>query len=122
MPTDRLAPPAHPDAGIPDLIHSLASDVKRLAADEVQLARIEVKGAVRDGARGALWFAVAFGVAVIAAIALTVALVAGVAALIGDNYWLGALIVGIAQIGVGAWLVKRGMATFGASDRDERDE
>ena len=122
MPTDRLAPPAHPDTGIPDLIHSLASDVKRLAADEVQLARIEVKGAVRDSARGALWFAIAFGVAVIAAIALTVALVAGVAAMVGDNVWLGALVVGIAQVAVGAWLVKRGLSKFGATDRDERDE
>ena len=77
---------------------------------------------MRDGARGALWFAVAFGVAVIAAIALTVALVAGVAALVGDNFWLGALVVGIAQIGVGAWLVKRGLTKFGTSERDDRDD
>ncbi len=101
-----------PNVGIPDLVRRLTDDSKRLAADEVKLAKLEVSDAVHAGTRGAMWLGAAFGAAVVAAVALTVLLVAAIGGLIGDaNYWLGALIVGVLELGIGLYLIKRGSGT-----------
>ena len=60
-----------PDAGIPDLIGRLTDDSKRLMADEVRLAKIEAKENLHRAGRGAMWLGVAFGIGVVALVALT---------------------------------------------------
>jgi Mn-dependent DtxR family transcriptional regulator len=50
-----------PDVGIPDLIRRLTDDSKRLASDEVQLAKLELSESIHSVSRGTLWLAVAFG-------------------------------------------------------------
>ena len=101
-----------PNVGIPDLVRRLTDDSKRLAQNEVKLAKLEVSDAVHTGTRGAMWLGAAFGVSVVAAVGLTVFLVSVLGRLLGDrNYWLGALIVGVAWLAIGFLLIKRGTRT-----------
>ena len=104
--------PIDPDAGIPDLIRDLADDSKRLLVDEVRLAKLEMKDSVRRGAKGALWLALAFGVGIITLVALTVLLVTLIGRLANGHMWLGALVTGVVELGVAAFLFKRGIGAF----------
>ena len=101
-----------PDSGIPDLVRRLTDDSKRLAGDEVRLAKLELRESVRTGTRGAIWMALALAVGVVAMVALTVLLVALVGSLAGQNYWAGALIVGAVELLVGWVLVRRGLGSL----------
>src|SRR5215211_1824031 len=61
-----------PDSGIPDLIRRLTEDSRRLASDEVRLAKLELHDSMRTGVRGVVWLSVGLAVGVVAAVALTV--------------------------------------------------
>ena len=100
--------PIDPNAGIPDLIRRLADDSKRLALDEVRLAKLELRDNVHAGARGTVRIAIAFGAGVVALVALTIALSALFGRLLG-NYWAGTLIVAVLELGAAFVLVKRGL-------------
>ena len=102
-----------PDTKVTDLVGQLAQDSKRLVGDEILLAKLEVKESVRTGARGILWLSMAFGIAVIALVALTIALVSLIGRLADGNYWVGALVIGLLELGVGALLMLRGVRRFG---------
>ncbi len=104
----RSPAPIDPDAGIPDLIRRLADDSKRLALDEVRLAKLEMHDNVRDGARGGVRLAIAFGAGVVALTALTIALAALFGRLLG-NYWAGTLLVAVLELGGAFLLVTRGL-------------
>lgn len=101
-----------PDAGIPDLIRRLTSDSKRLVADEVQLARLEATDSLHHATRGVLWMALAFGAAVIMLVALTLLLTSLLGRVAGDHMWIGAVVTGVVELALGAWLVKRGLASY----------
>lgn len=101
-----------PNVGIPDLVRRLTDDSKRLVADEVRLAKIETRESLKAGARGSLRLALSFGAGVVALTALTVALAAGLGVLLG-NVWAGTLLTGVIELAAAAWLVKRGVGTFG---------
>jgi uncharacterized membrane protein YqjE len=98
-----------PDNGIPDLIRSLADDSKRLAGDEVRLAKLELHQSVRTGVKGTVRLALALAFAIVAAVALTVLLVMVVSAVLNDNYWAGALIVGALELLAGTLMLRRGL-------------
>jgi uncharacterized membrane protein YqjE len=98
-----------PETGIPDLIRRLADDSRRLAGDEVRLAKLELHESVNTGVTGFVRLAVAAAFAIIAAVALTVLLVAALAALLGGNYWAGALIAGAIEVAVGVFMLRRGI-------------
>ena len=102
-----------PDAGIPDLIRRLTDDSKRLASDEVRLAKIEMAENMKIGARGALWLTLAFGAGVITLVALTIALASFIGWLANGHMWVGALLTGIIELGVAFLLIKKGIAQFG---------
>ena len=108
------ARPVHidPEVGIPDLIKRLTDDSKRLVTDEVRLAKLEASEAAKTAAKGAMWMGMAFGVGVVMLIALTVAIAAGIGEVANGNYWLGALITGAIWVGLGVWMIKRGMHAF----------
>ena len=106
--------PVDPDAGIPDLVRRLSDDSKRLLGDELRLARLELKDNVKRGAKGALLLGIAFGVAAVAAVLLTLFMVTAIGRLAGGHMWIGALVTGVLEVGVGALLIKRGAATLGA--------
>ncbi len=101
------------DAGIPDLVRQLTDDSKRLAGDEIRLAKLEIVETVRTSARASMWLGLAFGIAVVGAVALTVGMAAALRLATG-NWWTGAVLTGIIELGVGAWLVKRGLGYFAA--------
>ncbi len=108
MATSSSSMPIDPDAGIPDLIRRLADDSKRLALDEVRLAKLELRDNVHAGARGTVRLALAFGAAVVALVGLTIGLSALLGRVLG-NYWAGTLIVAVLELGVAYLLVKRGL-------------
>ena len=105
-------PITDPDPGIPDLIRRLTQDSKRLVADEVRLARIEAKDSLHRAARGVLWMALAFGVAVVMFVALTLFLATFIGRLANGHMWIGALITGVIELGLGGYLVKRGISAM----------
>ena len=101
-----------PDTGIPDLIRRLTDDSKRLVTDEVQLAKMETKDSLHRVTRGALWMGLAFGAGIVMLVALTLFLVTLIGRLANDHMWVGALVTGIVELGLGGWLVKKGIGTF----------
>jgi len=104
--------PVDPDVGIPDLIHRLGDDSKRLLSDEVRLAKLEMKDNLSRGGRGVLWLAVSFGVGVVAAVAMTLFLVTLIGRLASGHMWVGALVTGIVELVVAVIAVKKGLAAF----------
>ena len=113
MATRRMQ--VEPDSSIGDLVRRLTDDSKRLVGDEVRLAKLEMAENVKTGAKGAMWMGVAFGVAVIAMVALTITIVAAIGRAVNGHMWVGAVVTGVLELGVGAWLIKRGLGTFGSA-------
>jgi hypothetical protein len=105
--TDRI--PTDPDAGIPDLIRQLGDDSKRLVADEVRLAKLEMKESVQRAGRGAVQLAVAFGIGIVMLVALTLFLATLIGRLAAGHMWVGALVTGLLELAAAAVLLKRGM-------------
>jgi hypothetical protein len=103
---------ADPDVGIPDLIRRLTSDSKRLVSDEAQLAKLEARDSLHRATRGALWLALAFGAAVVMFVALTLLLTSLLGRLMDGHMWFGALVTGVIELAVGAWLLRRGLSAF----------
>ena len=103
---------ADPDVGIPDLIRRLTNDSKRLVTDEVQLAKIEAKESLHRATRGVLWLALAFGSAVVMLVAVTLLLTSLLGRLMSGHMWFGALVTGVIELAVGAWLLRKGLSAF----------
>lgn len=111
MAVNRLA--IEPDTGIPELVHRLSDDAKRLMSDEVQLTKLEVSDSVTRAGKGAMWLGMAFGVGVVALIALTLLIITLIGRWDRGHMWLGALIVGVVELVVAGVLIKRGISAFG---------
>jgi uncharacterized membrane protein YqjE len=101
-----------PETGIPDLIRRLTDDSKRLVTDEVSLAKIEAKDSLHRAARGTLWMGLALGVSIVMLVALTVFVATLIGRIANGHMWVGALITGIIELAVGAWLLKRGLTSY----------
>jgi len=101
--------PTDPDTGIPDLIRQLGDDSKRLVADEVRLAKLEMKESVHRAGRGAVQLAVAFGIGVVMLVALTIFLATLIGRLAAGHMWVGAIITGIIELAVAVVLLRKGM-------------
>ena len=104
MPDDiRTAGTTPGTAGEPslgELFRQLAEDSATLVKQEVALAKAEMSRNIKSAARDAVMVAVGAGVALLGVIVLLAALVI----LLGDaldNYWLGALIVGLVFLAIG---------------------
>ena len=100
------------EAGIPDLVRRLTDDSKRLATDEVRLAKLELRESVKSGIRGSLWLAVSLAVGVVAMVALTVLAIGLVTKVVSGNYWAGTLIVGALEVLAGWLLLRQGLSAF----------
>ncbi|HKP15457.1 MAG TPA: phage holin family protein [Gemmatimonadaceae bacterium] len=103
-----------PETGIPDLIRRLTDDSKRLVTDEVQLAKLEAKESLHQAARGGIWLGVAFGVSIIALVALTVFVATLIGRLANDHMWIGAIVTGVLELALGFWALKRGLSSYAA--------
>jgi hypothetical protein len=104
--------PTDPDTGIPDLIRQLGDDSKRLVADEVRLAKLEMKESVQRAGRGAVQLAVAFGIGVVMLVALTIFLATLIGRIAAGHMWVGAILTGIIELGVAVVLLRRGMGVL----------
>lgn len=100
------------DTGITDLIRRLSDDSKRLVTDEVRLAKIEAKDSLSRATRGMLWLALAFGVSVVMLVAITIFLVTLIGRTVNGHMWVGALVTGALELGLGGYLIKRGLAAI----------
>jgi len=100
------------DTGIIDLIRRLSDDSKRLVTDEVRLAKIEAKDSLSRATRGVLWLALSFGVSVVMLVALTIFLVTLIGRTVNGHMWVGALVTGVLELGLGGYLIKRGLAAI----------
>jgi len=103
--------PIDPDTGIPDLVRRLGDDSRRLAGDEVRLAKLELHESVRASVAGSVRLALALAFGIVASVALTVLLILGVSAALGHNYWAGALIIGALEVVAGVLMLMRGVST-----------
>jgi hypothetical protein len=108
--TERM--PVDPNTGIPDLIYRLRDDSKRLVGDEVRLAKLEVRENLKQSSKDAMWLAIAFGIAVVAMMAFTLFAITLVGRVLNGHMWVGALAVGVIELGLGYFLVKRGLDAF----------
>lgn len=109
----REPTPIDPEVGIPDLIRRLTDDSKRLAADELRLAKLELAENFRAGARGTMWIAVAFGVGVVALTAATIFVAALIGRLAAGHMWLGAIVTGAIELVAAYALIRKGVAEYG---------
>ena len=91
------------DPSLGELLRQLAQESSALMRQEIELAKSEIAVGARRTARGAGWIAAGAVVALFGLLVLIAALVVGVGDLL-DNYWLSALIVGLAFVAVGALL------------------
>jgi hypothetical protein len=106
--------PVDPDVGIPDLIHRLTDDSKRLLNDEVRLAKLELRDSLRQAARGAMWLGVGFGIGVVALVAFTLFLVTLIGRIAAGHMWVGALVTGVVEVAVALVLFTRGKRAYTA--------
>lgn len=110
MATDRVSP--DPDAGIPELIRQLGDDSRRLVADEVRLAKLEMRESLQRAGHGAVRLAVAFGVGIVALVAFTVFLATLIGRLAAGHMWVGALVTGLLELAVAAILLRKGLTAL----------
>jgi hypothetical protein len=100
------------ETGIPELIHRLKDDSKRLLTGELRLAKLEVHDGIKSGGKDLMWLASAFGAGVVALVALTLVLVTLIGRLASGHMWVGALVVGIIEVVVGMLAIKSGVGAF----------
>jgi hypothetical protein len=101
-----------PDAGIPDLVRRLADDGTRLVSDEIRLAKIETSENVKRAGRGGIRLAVAFGIGVVALVAVTLVLVTLIGRLANGHMWIGAIVTGILELILAVVMIKKGVTAF----------
>ncbi|HEY9426327.1 MAG TPA: phage holin family protein [Gemmatimonadaceae bacterium] len=105
-----------PEPTIGDLIGRLTDDSKRLANNEVRLARLEMGESIHHAVQGGIRFALAFGIAILALVALSVLLTAVIGTVLIGKAWAGALITGALEMIVGALLLWAGMNVMKKAD------
>jgi uncharacterized membrane protein YqjE len=104
---DKVSGHAEQNESLKELLKQLAEDGSSLLRQEVALAKIEltdtVSGYAHDGAR----IGIALVFALLGGLALTAFLIIALGDLVlGDNYWLSALIVAVLFLAVGGMMVK----------------
>ena len=106
------ASPARPatnaDGSIRPLLNQLAEDSGALVKQEIALAKAEMRETLARTASGATRIAIGGAVAAVAGLVLTAFLVLLLGSLLG-NYWLAALIVGVALALIGGLLAVMGV-------------
>jgi Putative Actinobacterial Holin-X, holin superfamily III len=83
----------------------LGTDTGTLIRAEAALAKAEARETAARVGRDAAKVAVAAGLALVGVLALTAFLILGLGTLLGGAWWLSALIVGAATLGIGGMLV-----------------
>lgn len=109
---NRLATAAeHQSVG--ELFKQLSADSSHLLRQEINLAKAEVKESTSHMVKGSVKIGIAAGIAIPGLLAFGAFLIIALGDLMNENYWLSALLVSLAMLGLSALLVKRGAGEFG---------
>jgi uncharacterized membrane protein YqjE len=111
----ELHPERDHDASLGELFRRLTSDTTDLLRQEVELAKAEVRETGERLARAATAIGIGAGLALAGALTLTAALVLILGLAFGGRYWLSALLVGGAALGIGIPMITRALHAFSAS-------
>jgi uncharacterized membrane protein YqjE len=103
------------DPPLGELFKQLAQESATLIKQEMQLARAEMQDSIRTITRGAMMLAIGGGLLLVGLLALTAFLIVILGQALA-NYWLGALLVGLAYAAIGAALVMNGKNRLKGSD------
>jgi hypothetical protein len=95
-------------AGLMDLLRSLAEDVSTLVRQEIGLAKLEAARTARRLAADSAWIAVGVAIAAVGALCLVLAMALGLGALLG-SYWLGTLLTGLFLVLLGGGFLFKGV-------------
>jgi hypothetical protein len=95
-------------AGLMDLLRSLADDVGTLVRQEIGLAKLEAARTARRLAADSAWIALGVAVAAVGALCMVLAMALGLGALLG-SYWLGTLITGLVLLMLGGGFLFKGV-------------
>ena len=109
--------PSHPDVPSPagaepplgELVRTLSRDAARLVRQEIALARAEVRQNVRAAARDTVLIVMGGTIAALGGLVLLAALVVAAGDLLGGRYALGALLVGLVLLAIGAGVAFTGV-------------
>jgi hypothetical protein len=110
------------EATLGALFANATRDVSTLLRSEIELAKAEIKGDIRNGASGGAMFAIAGVFSFLALILLLIAAAEGLVAL-GVPPWLAFVIVAVVLLIVGAivaWVGKRAIDKVGPPERTIR--
>lgn len=110
-----LSPDRDHDASLGELFRRLTSDTTDLLRQEVELAKAEVRETGDRMAHAATAIGIGAGLALAGALTLTAALVLILGIAFGGRYWLSALLVGVAAVGIGVPMITRAIQAFSAS-------
>lgn len=102
----RVGTAGEPSLG--DLFKELAQESSTLIRQEIGLAKVEMRENVRKLGKDLVMLAIGGGILLVGLLVLTAFLVAGLGDMLGDEYWLGALIVGVVYALIGGVLLMRG--------------
>ncbi|HEY9479170.1 MAG TPA: phage holin family protein [Gemmatimonadaceae bacterium] len=105
-----------PEPTIGDLVARLTDDSKRLVHNEVRLARLETGESIQQAMQGGIRLALAFGISILALVALSVLLTAVIGSVLIGEAWAGALITGALEIIVGALVLWGGLRVMKRAD------
>jgi hypothetical protein len=95
-------------AGLMNLLRSLAEDVSTLVRQEIGLAKLEAARTARRLAADSAWIAVGVAIAAVGALCLVLAMALGLGALLG-SYWLGTLLTGLFLVLLGGGFLFKGV-------------
>lgn len=107
--------PIDSDKGINDLVKQLGDDSRRLITNEIRLAKAEARDSVHTAGRGVLWLGLAVGAGIVMLVASTLFAVTVIGRAANGNYWVGALATAVLEIGIGFWVLRRGLREFGGA-------
>src|SRR5690606_34140876 len=114
---DGPAPPAAgPEPSLGELFRELAQDSSTLIRQEAALAKNEMRDNVQAMAKDAVKLAIGGSILLVSLLVLTAFLVALLGDLLGDEYWLGALIVGLVYAMIGGVLLMSGKKGMQSDD------
>jgi uncharacterized membrane protein YqjE len=102
------------DSSLGELFRRLTSDTTDLLRQEVELAKAEVRETGERMARAGTAIGIGAGLALAGALTLTAALVLILGIAFGGRYWLSALLVGVAAVGIGIPMITRAFTAFRA--------
>lgn len=101
------------NASVGELFKQLSTDTSHLFRQEINLAKAELRESTAHMVKGASKVGIAAGIAIPGLLAFGAFLIIGLGDLMNGNYWLSALIVSLAMLGVAVLMAKKGIAEFG---------